>query len=464
MSADGIILGKVAMRADYWHTMKKYLHPKLQIRPEMTQISDILGFVRKNLDGAGDTASVWYLSEAHMRDMASIPARILIQNDIHTSLDPNAIKNAVTGYSDATEAELIRLGKESTITSAQAFCETTAKNGCNVNIPKGVLLIPYFMPAKGKNINDIIGMCDKYGMPNITIRTNNPKLKYVRTATNAYNAVEPKKVLTRMPYVPYACLTEETRYMALSMLLDDVVRKNRNIPDIKCAAAKELDRILAAEAKSVKRPIYIIEGEKKALSLYASCEAQYIQAISDAVSKRESGKVTPTPFDVVGISGVWQTLSGKNELQPDLTQCIDFSERDVVVIYDNDLMTNLQVVNALAAFANGLSLAGAKSVSMVYPHVPELCRGCENKCKGYDDTVAIMAEELRKNDAKDAMLRAHLTALSSLMENIVPIKTLGTQPKELKRLFSPYYTGKSAVNSAIAVIADQPQSFQPELA
>ena len=132
--------------------------------------------------------------------------------------------------------------------------------------------------------------------------------------------------------------------MALSMLLDDVVRKNRNIPDIKCAAAKELDRILAAEAKSVKRPIYIIEGEKKALSLYASCEAQYIQAISDAVSKRESGKVTPTPFDVVGISGVWQTLSGKNELQPDLTQCIDFSERDVVVIYDNDLMTNLQVV------------------------------------------------------------------------------------------------------------------------
>ena len=252
--------------------------------------------------------------------------------------------------------------------------------------------------------------------------------------------------------------------MALSMLLDDVVRKNRNIPDIKCAAAKELDRILAAEAKSVKRPIYIIEGEKKALSLYASCEAQYIQAISDAVSKRESGKVTPTPFDVVGISGVWQTLSGKNELQPDLTQCIDFSERDVVVIYDNDLMTNLQVVNALAAFANGLSLAGAKSVSMVYPHVPELCRGCENKCKGYDDTVAIMAEELRKNDAKDAMLRAHLTALSSLMENIVPIKTLGTQPKELKRLFSPYYTGKSAVNSAIAVIADQPQSFQPELA
>ena len=138
MSADGIILGKVAMRADYWHTMKKYLHPKLQIHPEIAQISDISGFVRKNLDGAGDTASVWYLSEAHMRDMASIPARILIQNGIHTSLDPNAIKNAVTGYSDATEAELIRLGKESTITSAQAFCETTAKNGCNVNIPKGV--------------------------------------------------------------------------------------------------------------------------------------------------------------------------------------------------------------------------------------------------------------------------------------------------------------------------------------
>ena len=40
-------------------------------------------------------------------------------------------------------------------------------------------------------------------------------------ATNAYNEVEEKKVLPRMPYLPFGTLTEETKYTARSMMLDD---------------------------------------------------------------------------------------------------------------------------------------------------------------------------------------------------------------------------------------------------
>lgn len=463
MSDNELLLSKVLLKSSHWDVIRKYLNTNIKIAPELFTYDGLATPVRKYLEFVNDSDKSWYLSIPHLRDMYSIPWRILIQNGVHTSLDKTAIKNAITGYSPATEELLIREGKDGTISAAQNLSEKVIlPDGSFYTVPKGVLIIPYYMPSKDNTIEGIQAMRSKFGEANLTVRTNLSKLRYVRTATNAFNTVEGKKTLTRMPYVPFAYLTPETNYIAKSMLIEDIADDFQFIPNNKAVIAETMENILKESKIKSQRTIFIIEGEKKALALSAACEGLLQSAISASISGKPYK--TPPSFEVVGISGVWQTLQGKTEVQPDLLACVNFDNADVVLMYDNDIRSNLQVVNAMAMLASGLKQAGASSVSMVYPSLPTICSGQEKLCKGFDDTVTTIANVLKSQEYSkytNPRLSAQLLAMDHILSNIVPIKTTDLSAKQLKSLIAPYYSQKGSAPLVMDLLADRPDNVHP---
>ena len=471
----------VYLKEKHWATISKYLHPKLQIQPQLVQSERFTFSPRQESKATSsdmpEFQTRWVLGMRHIKDMRAIPLRILVQNGIHTTLSQKAVSDAITGYSDKTLRKLIEQKKLGAITSALRFEADPiwTPGGYKNFYDKGVLIIPYFSPAKGGRYKDFIEAQKSQGIANFTVRTNAKGMKYARMATNAYNEVEEKKVLPRMPYLPFGTLTEETKYTARSMMLDDTARvivgESASIKDYsECrdSLALSLDNITARNGGK-KPPIYIIEGEKKALALYSAVEAQY-QAELIAEYTHSSEKFTAQPIEVVGVSGVWQTKSGSIELQPDLLACVDFKDRDVVIIYDNDMKSNHQIVNAIAAFGAGLTQAGAKSVSMAYPSVPEICKGHETECKGFDDIIAtaydktLEAEGLsvlystgdRAIKANSALIKTSVMALDNVNRNIVPIKTCHMTAKEIKQQFYPFNVGKGTGLNPLDIVADSP--------
>ena len=460
MSNNELLISKVLLKSEHWAVIRKYLNPNVKIAPELFTYDGLSTPVRKYIDFVNDSNKSWYLSIPHLRDMSAIPWRILIQNGVHTSFDNTCIKDAITGYSSATEEALLREGKDGTISAAQNPSEKIfLPDGSFYTIPKGVLIIPYYMPSKDKTPEGITAMRTKYGEANFTVRTNLSKLRYVRTATNAFNSVETKKALTRMPYIPFAYLTPETNHIAKVMLINDIADDFQYVPNSKAVIAEAMDNILNESRTTSHRTIFIIEGEKKAMALSAACDGLLQSAISSYVSGK-SYKAPPL-FEVVGISGVWQTMQGKTELQPDLLKCVDFENADVVLMYDNDLRTNLQVVNAMAMLASGIKQSGAKSVSMVYPSIPQICSGQENLCKGFDDTVSTIFNLLKSQEYSkyaNPRLSAQLLAMEHVMSNIVPIKTTELSAKQLKSLIAPYYSQKGSAPKVMDLIADRPDN------
>ena len=409
----------------------------------------------------------WILGMEHIKDMRAIPLRVLVQNGIHTTLSKDAVKNAISGYSEKTVEKLIEQNKFAAIDSAQKFADMQKRpDGSWDAKNKGALIIPYFSPAKGGRYKDFLAAQESQGIANFTVRTNSKGMKYARMATNAYNEVEEKKVLPRMPYLPFGSLTEETKYTAMSMMLDDTAKvitgwkaDIQAYSECRDRLALSLDNIMARNGGN-KPPIYIIEGEKKALALYSAVEAQY-QSELIAGYKHEPNSVTAQPVEVVGVSGVWQTKSGAIELQPDLLACVDFKDRDVVIVYDNDMQTNHQIVNAIASFSAGLTLAGAKSVSMMYPSVPDICKGYEADCKGFDDIVSTAYKKTCEAEgitgfSESALIRASSIALDNVKRNIVPVKTCHMTAKEIKQQFYPFNVGKGEGLNPLDIIADSP--------
>ena len=461
----------VYLKEKHWATISKYLHPKLQIQPQLVQ-SERFTFSPRVQEmvmtaDAPEFQTRWILGMEHIRDMKAIPLRILVQNGIHTTLSKEAVKNAISGYSEKTVNKLIEQNKFGAIESAQKFTDMTRHPDGSWNVRnKGVLIIPYSSPAIGGRYKDFIEAQVSQGVANFTVRTNAKGMKYARMATNAYNEVEEKKVLPRMPYLPFGTLTEETKYTARSMMLDDTAKvitgwsaSIKDYNDCRDSLALTLDNITARNGGK-KPPIYLIEGEKKALALYSAVESQY-QAELIAEYTHSQEKFTAQPIEVVGVSGVWQTKSGSTELQPDLLACVDFKDRDVVIVYDNDMKSNHQVVNAIAAFGAGLTLAGAKSVSMVYPSVPEICKGHESECKGFDDIVATVYQKTCEAEgitgfSEGALIKASVIALDNVNRNIVPIKTCHMNAKEIKQEFYPFNVGKGAGLNPLDIIADNP--------
>jgi hypothetical protein len=118
------------------------------------------------------------------------------------------------------------------------------------------------------------------------------------------------------------------------------------------------------------RPIHITEGELK-----AACACKH-------------------GFDTLGIGGVWSWRSVKDgvTLLPELA-AIDWSGRDVVLIFDADAATNSQVTAALAGLVKALSSRGAK------PRVAQLPPVNGDPKTGLDDFVVAKGP-----DALDAVI------------------------------------------------------------
>lgn len=459
----------VSLKPEYWKTILKYRNKNLTVGPQVLENGDLLTPKKlwvSDIKDAPEFKDCWMFSKPHLKELSVFPPRILIQNSMHSSFSKEAVKNAITGYSKCTEDALIAAGKGTTIESAQKFITATNTPNGTVFERKGVVIIPYHSPAKDGTYASFKEAENTLGQPNFTVRTNSKGMKYARMATNIYNEVEPFKVLPRMPYLPFGTLTSETKYVANAMLLDDLSieialtpKVSESSREIRYKLCEALQKVQVTEKKP---PIYIIEGEKKALALYTANEAALEQRlISEVLGKETTHSVEP--IDVVGVSGVWQTLSGKTDLQPDLLKCVDFKDRDVVILYDTDMKHNHQIVNAISAFAEGLKNAGAKSVNMVYPNIPDKCIGSEDKCKGFDDLVeTLVSTDTNDHRPHSAKLRdAYVSALAHVQENVVPIKSVGNSYKDIKAAFLPFNTHSAPSEDALTLIADNPK--RPEL-
>lgn len=398
----------VIMPDKYWTHIRSYINPLVTIAPQLVffdnnnpQTSAYLKFLSLKAipfkDDIPNSQNRWILSAEHIQSLKGIQPRIIMQHALHTSFSKEAVKNAITGYSQKTYEKLVEKGKATTIDTACKF-EKWTKDESGKWLPpesNGTLIIPYFTPTKNHTEEEFKRNQEDLGVPNFTVRTNSRTMKYARMATETYNEVEDKKVLRRAPYILFPNLTPKTKAISENMLIDDLAEeraesKNLAFADARADIAASLDILKARMESNKKPPIYIIEGEKKALALQAAFEAQCENALLD-IAKNESFEI-PARGEVVGISGVWQTQSKTTDLHEDLTKSIDFTGRDVVIVFDNDIETNINVAFALACFGAGIKKAGANSVSTVLPHVNYACENQKEKCKGFDDAVVTLAQ------------------------------------------------------------------------
>jgi len=121
-------------------------------------------------------------------------------------------------------------------------------------------------------------------------------------------------------------------------------------------------------------PIWITEGEKKALCL------------------------THNGFSCIGISGVWN-WKGKDDEGTSLPiadfDLINWQDREVNIVFDADKAINPQVLNAEKALAGELSKRGAKVLIVDLPHG-------EDEPKGVDDFIVKYGkDEFRKLDRQE---------------------------------------------------------------
>ena len=121
------------------------------------------------------------------------------------------------------------------------------------------------------------------------------------------------------------------------------------LPQVYWARTTPWKNVLASKDE----PLFITEGEKK-----AACGGKFGKA-------------------VIGLGGVWSFKSNKVGVKLiDELAAIDWKERRVYVVYDNDAITNPMVVKAETALASELAMRGAT----VY-----LVRLPEGNAKGLDD-------------------------------------------------------------------------------
>lgn len=116
--------------------------------------------------------------------------------------------------------------------------------------------------------------------------------------------------------------------------------------------------------KDPETTIYITEGELK-----AACACKF-------------------GFPTIGLGGVFSWRSAKLGISilPELAQ-INWSERDVVIVFDSDAATNPAVANATAMFLNELAHRGAQPRVAQLPAVPELEK------TGLDDYITVAGPE-----------------------------------------------------------------------
>lgn len=418
-----IELGRIVL-PEYCRPVLEYWNPNFRHLAEFS--GNLPGISRKDTfkvvnDDCSESAEMQYIGRYHMDTMSMIPLRLLALQGVHTTFSIGEVKNCICGFDENTANGLREEGKYSTVEGAAKFKRIPGWE------PVGTLVIPYSHTLKGGiTPSDAF---EKYGLPNVTLRTNSTKMKYTRMATNTYNFFNAKKVMTRMPFVPIVSVSDEMQAINLRCIVcENLHRLGLENSSEAFGYANDIANILASE-KTSENPLLIIEGEKKALALQAAMDSQlesvlygmlktYRDTGSKDYEKAENAAEKMFKASVIGISGVWQTEKRSCTLHRDLLECIDFGGRDVFVCYDRDISENGMVACALGVMNLGLVKAGAKSVSAASPQMPEYMSHIPpEKCKGFDDMSEAIFMRTYGANAYERYLKSMRFSLKTLRDS-----------------------------------------------
>ena len=449
--------------AEYWNRRMRHIPLFLGSHVKLRRA----GTFRVRDGDSPETFGAQYISVPHLRTMQMIPLRLLALQGIHTTFSTDEVRGCLSAFNEEVEAEIELRGKGGVIAGASKF---RTGNGEAV----GTLVIPYnhSLPRHERDNPDAYekAMAAR-GMPNITLRTNDERCKYTRMCTNVYNGRMSDRLVARMPFVPIVCVNSQTEYINRLCIMNGVLERLRlaESPEARRYASEIMD--LADKSSAKFPPIYMIEGEKKALSLQAAIDCQYESMLYRAMlaysmdgSKSfkgiEAGLEKAEYAEVVGVSGVWQTEKKSDALIGDLQSSVDFNGRDVCICYDRDLQEKGAIVHAMGVLNLGLKRAGAKSVKMAAPDLPEELSQLDwKKCKGFDDTVEQACLFSDGSDAYEKMLNAYDIALRGLRESFVPMRSDYTR-KSLKAEIAPFYGENPPKYSAAYMVAEVPVPIQ----
>ena len=238
--------------------------------------------------------------------------------------------------------------------------------------------------------------------------------KSINPAGILNNSVD-EKSMPKLPYMTLDSISPIFKKLSLRLLVCDYI-KCKGLDRGKGAelfrALLEADPITErCELDSASRPVIIIEGEKKALTLKAVNDAHYFQMLDEYT--RHGRILSPAKnrvFTSLGVAGVWFAKKQSDNLNDELVASLRIKGRHVGICFDRDAAQKKQVAMAFIRGARALKGAGAKAVR---------CRLALNStaedasAKGLDDEI--MSKIKGKADVSDqiGLLKAQNEAFRS---------------------------------------------------
>lgn len=407
---------------DVWNPNFRHI---ASFRGRVVTIGPEADFHVKNED-CPESAEAQYISGYHLETMSMIPLRLLALQGMHTTLSKSEVEGCMTGFDPVTKDVMEENGTATVIGTAQRFLTRNYR-------PAGTLVIPYCHSEASERYGGETIPQEERMLPSVTLRTNSDELKYALMSTKSYNQCHCDKVRTKMPFIPAAKANPEIAEINFRCMAEGILARLGLRSEAARGYASEILEIIPKP--SAGDPVYLIEGEKKALALQAAIDCQYEAAMlrvfreygiagrkNYALAEMLLGGVSNA--EVVGLSGVWQTRKGAEALRPDLDELVDFKGRDVCICFDRDLKSNRNVVFAMAMLNKGLKRAGAASVCAASPARPKiLAQARDGECKGFDDTVGAVAKRILAGNKYLRMLKAYEISLKALRESFVPMRT-----------------------------------------
>lgn len=373
-----------------------------------------------------ESAEAQFISGYHLNTMNMIPLRLLALQGIHTTLSRDEVEGCLTGFDPLTKDVMEENGSVSVIETAQRFLTRNFA-------PAGTLVIPYCNSEAAERYGGEAVPQEGRMLPNVTLRTNSAELKYALMSSKSYNQCHLEQVRTKMPFIPAARANPEMAEINFRCMAEGILA--RLGMDAEAASSYSSEILGIIPKPDGKGPVYLIEGEKKALALQAAIDCQYESAMLKLLHEyKRTGKknyiLAETLFggiphaEVVGLSGVWQTRKGAEVLRPDLEEMVDFKGRDVGICFDRDLKDNKNVVFALGMLNKGLRRAGAKDVYAADPRRPKILADArDGECKGFDDTVGAVVKRVSAENKYLKMLKAYDISLRALRESFVRMRS-----------------------------------------
>lgn len=325
------------------------------------------------------------LSLAHMKALCAIPLRDVLMQGIHTTFSADELEEAFCWNEKEALSKSV----------AGSLWDVVFHFG-----DEGALVFPYahrkgFAGCSVSRYDAMAEELDK-GVPIANVR----KPDWADMSTGKYKkSTRPKdapdgKFLANLPYFTLDSLAPEFKRMSMRLLACDYARVNgmdrKRIPEL----ADVLWAIDPAGGScgldDMGRPVFLIEGEKKALALKALNDAGYTAALDSYV---RDGVVPDRKFDFhvsVGVGGVWFAKSQSNELFDDLKNSVPVRGRVVGVMFDKDAAEKAEVVKAFLRGACSLKMEGARDVLCPVMAGPNQA---DPGAKGLDDEISSMLNE-----------------------------------------------------------------------